>query len=97
MAFDGGDDAGVCESWGGRDDGVCDEVVNALQRRYLLAMQNLEQKEAGEGKRNGVLYRMLFLLHLLHSAIFKGPLDNVGLMRDTLDVMALFEFCPEVV
>lgn len=59
-------------------------------------MQNLEQKEVGEGKRKRVLYRMLFLLHLLHSAILKGPLDNVGLMRDTLDMMALFEFCPEV-
>ena len=44
-----------------------------------------------------MLYRMLFLLHLLHSAILKGPLDNVGLMRDTLDMMTLFELCPEVV
>ena len=60
-------------------------------------MQYLEQKEVGEGKREHGLYRMLFLLHLLHSAILKGPLNNVGLMRDTLDVMALFEFCPEVV
>lgn len=40
---------------------------------------------------------MLFLLDLLHSAIFEGPLDNVGFMRGTLDVMALVELCPEMV
>lgn len=70
MASDGGDDAGVCESWGGGDDGVGDEVVNT---------------------------RMLFLLHLLLRAILEGPLDNVGLVRDTLEVTALFKLCPEVV
>lgn len=40
---------------------------------------------------------MLFLLHFLLSAILEGPLDNIRLMRDTLDMMALFKFCPEVV
>lgn len=40
---------------------------------------------------------MLFLLYILLSAILEGPLDNVGFMRDTLDVMALVELCPEVV
>lgn len=70
MASDGGNDAGVCESWGGGDDGVGNEVINA---------------------------RVLFLLHFLLSAILKGPLDNVGLMRGTLDMMALFKLCPEVV
>lgn len=40
---------------------------------------------------------MLFLLHLLLRAILEGPLDNVGLMRDTLNVVALVKLCPEVV
>lgn len=40
---------------------------------------------------------MLFLLHLLHSAILEGPFDNVSLMRDAFDVMALVELRPEVV
>lgn len=40
---------------------------------------------------------MLFLLDLLYSAIFEGPLDDVGLVGDTLDVMALIELCPEMV
>ena len=57
----------------------------------------LEQEEVGEGKRKHLLYRMLFLLHLLLSAILKGPFDNVGLMGGTLDMMALVELCPEVV
>ena len=41
-------------------------------------------------------YGMLFLLHLLLGAILKGPLDDVGLMRGTLDMMALLKLCPEV-
>ena len=45
----------------------------------------------------GTRYRMLFLLDLLHSAILEGPLDNVGFVRDTLDMMALVELCPELV
>ena len=40
---------------------------------------------------------MLFLLDLLHSTILEGPLDNVGFVRDTLDMMALVELCPELV
>lgn len=40
---------------------------------------------------------MLFLLHLLLRAILEGPLDDVGLMRDTLNVVALVKLCPEVV
>lgn len=40
---------------------------------------------------------MLFLLHLLLRAILESPLDNVGLMRDTLNVVALVKLCPEVV
>lgn len=43
MTSDGGYDTGVCESWGGGDDGVGDEVVNALHSRAMLAMQDLEQ------------------------------------------------------
>ena len=41
-------------------------------------------------------YRMLFQLHLLLSAILKCPFDNVGLRRDTLDMLALFNLGPEV-
>ena len=40
---------------------------------------------------------MLFLLDLLLSAILKGPLDDVCLVGDTLDVMAFSELCPEMV
>ena len=32
---------------------------------------------------------MLFLLHLLLRAILEGPLDNVSLRRDALDMEAL--------
>ena len=39
---------------------------------------------------------MLFLLYLLLSAIFECPFDNISLMRDTLDVMALVDLGPEV-
>ena len=49
----------------------------------------------GRGKSKHLPYRMLFLLHLLLSTILKGPFDDVGLMGDTLDMMALFELCPE--
>lgn len=51
----------------------------------------------GEGKAKHLAYRMLFLLHLLDSTILKSPLNDVGLMRGTLDMMALFKLCPEVV
>ena len=40
---------------------------------------------------------MLFLLHLLLSAIFEDPFDNVGFGRGTLDMVALIELGPEVV
>lgn len=39
---------------------------------------------------------MLFLFDLLLSAILEGPLDDVSLMGDSLDVMALSQLCPEV-
>lgn len=54
------------------------------------------QKEVDNGKIKHPSYRVLLLLHLLLSAILEGPFDDIGLMRDTLDMMALFEFCPEV-
>ena len=47
-------------------------------------------------KAKHLVYRMLFLLHLLLSAIFKSPFDNVGLMRDTFDMMALVNLGPKV-
>lgn len=97
MASDGGNDAGVCESRGGGDDGVGNEVINALQKRTMSATRNAEREQVGEGKTKHLPYRVLFLLHFLLSAILKGPLDNVGLMRGTLDMMALFKLCPEVV
>ena len=43
-----------------------------------------------------VPYRMLFLLHLLLSTVLEGPLDNISLMRDTFDMMALVNLCPKV-
>lgn len=63
----------------------------------MSAGWSLEQKEMEEGRMKRLPYRMLFLLHLLLRAILEGPLDNVGLVRDTLEVMALFKLCPEVV
>ena len=40
---------------------------------------------------------MLFLLHLLLSAILEDPFDNVGFGRGTLDMVTLIELGPEVV
>ena len=55
----------------------------------MLAMHTFgEQGERGQDEM--FLYRMLFLFHLLHSAVFEGPLDNVGLGGHTLDVFTLF-------
>ena len=39
---------------------------------------------------------MLFLLHLLLSAILEDPFNNVGFGRGALDMMALIELGPEV-
>ena len=72
-------------------------MVNALQGRRALAWQHLKQKGMGEGKTKHLPHRMLFLLHLLLGTILKGPLDNISLMRDTFDVMALVQLFPEVV
>lgn len=68
-----------------------------LYRKGPSATQQLKQKESGDGKRKHLPYRMLFLLHLLLSPILEGPLDDIGLMRGTLDMMALLKLCPEVV
>ena len=40
---------------------------------------------------------MLFLLHLLLSAVLEGPFDDIGFWRCTLDMLALSELGPEVV
>lgn len=72
-------------------------MVNTLQENTMSAGWHLEQKGVEEGKRKDLQYRMLFLLHLLLGAILKSPLDDIGLMGDTLDVMALVKLCPEVV
>ena len=42
-------------------------------------------------------YGMLLLLDLLLSAIFEGPLDDVGLRTGTLDMLALGKLSPEMV
>lgn len=44
-----------------------------------------------------MLYRVLFLLHLLLGAILEDPFDNVGFGRGTLNMMALIELGPESV
>lgn len=62
----------------------------------MSATQYLGQ-EVGEGEMKHLQYRMLFLFHLLFGAIFEGPFDNVGLMRGTLDMVALVKLCPKVV
>ena len=47
-------------------------------------------------KQENLLYRVLFLLHLLLSAILEDPLDNIGFGRDTLDMVAFLNLGPEV-
>ena len=49
------------------------------------------------GERKRKAYRMLFLLHLLFSAVLEGPFDNISFWRCTLDMLALSELGPEVV
>lgn len=48
-------------------------------------------------KQRNLLYRMLFLLHLLLSAVLEVPFDNVGLGRDTFDMLTLVDLSPELV
>lgn len=44
----------------------------------------------------GVSYAVLLLLHLQNSAILEGPLDNVGLLVRSLDILALRDGGPEL-
>ena len=75
-------------------------MVNALQNESTLARYYVKYEQMGGWemvKEKYSRYRMLFLLHLLLSAILKGPFDNIGLRRGTLDKTALVDLGPEVV
>ena len=47
-------------------------------------------------KEKYLVYRVLFLLHLLLRAILKSPFDNIGLRRCALDIIALVYLGPKV-
>ena len=43
IASNGGDEAGVGKSWCGGDDGVGDEMINALRNKSMSAKRYAEQ------------------------------------------------------
>lgn len=45
---------------------------------------------------NGSAYRVLLLLDLKHGAVLERPLDNIRLIRSSLDKLALLKLGPEL-
>jgi hypothetical protein len=102
VAADGADDGGVGEGGLGGDDRVGDVVVDGLNRsngsvqQFYGACKRNETSLASSQSMKGLTYGVLLLLDLNLGAVLESPLDNVGLLRSTLDVLRGAEGRPEL-
>jgi hypothetical protein len=102
VAADGADDGGVGEGGLGSDDGVGDVVVDGLKRMIGLVQHFYDTCKRDETLfalsecKKGSTYGVLLLLDLNLGAVLESPLDNVGLLGGTLDVLRGAEGRPEL-
>jgi hypothetical protein len=87
VCANGRDDGRVRKLRLGRDDAVCDEVVDAL----CIALVPTAQTGGC-----GWAHRVLLLLDFDNGAVLEGPLDNIGLIGCALDPVTLLESGPEL-